>query len=340
MKIFKYTVFLLLIVFIGAAIYIAVQPNYFEVQRSRTMNVPVSMIYENVIDFKTWETWSSWIEEKPETQITYAELSKGVGGSYSWIDDDGEGNMKTLSAAPYDSIVQELQFQDYEPSAVIWKFIPTDDGKTEVVWSMKGEKVPFMFKTIAAISGGFDTMIGPDFERGLEKMDSILIESMKRYDIKVVGVTEYGGGFYLYKTTNATNANISQKMAEQYGGIMQYVMQNQIAMNGMPFTIYHEMNNDEGNVVMSNGLPVSQKIEVSADSDILCGYQPKMKVLKTTLTGNYTNLQYAWEEAMKYVTEHNLEVSDEKPFEIYSNDPGSFPNPADWRTDLFIPLKE
>ena len=52
-------------VFIGAAIYMAVQPNYFEVERSRTMNVPVSMIYENVIDFKTWESWSSWIEEKP-----------------------------------------------------------------------------------------------------------------------------------------------------------------------------------------------------------------------------------------------------------------------------------
>ena len=68
-----------------------------------------------------------------------------------------------------------------DPNASISKYMatklitfkPTDDGKTKVIWSMKGENVPFGFRAFATFSGGFDAMIGPDFERGLERLDSL-----------------------------------------------------------------------------------------------------------------------------------------------------------------------
>lgn len=339
MKALKYIIFLLLIAIIGLAIYTAVQPNNFEVTRSRTINAHPSIIYDNVIDFRNWESWSAWIEKEPETEVTYPELTKGVGGSYSWVDSHGPGNMKTLATEPYSSIDQELQFDDYDPSKVNWSFESTDNGKTKVTWTMKSDNIPFMFKFGSVFSGGFDNMIGPDFERGLEKMDSLVVESTKKYNIKINGVTEYGGGFYLYKTTNAKDSNISQKMGEQFGSLMGYVIENGIQMAGMPLTVYNEMNAENGTVIMSNGLPVNQKIEVAKDSDVSCGFIPKMKVLKTTLTGNYTNLGDAWETALKYIAENKLEQSEEKPFEIYTNDPGQFPNPADWKTEIYIPIK-
>ncbi|PTM10781.1 MAG: transcription activator effector-binding protein [Bacteroidetes bacterium] len=339
MKAFKFIVFLLLILIIGSCTYIAVQPNNYEVVRSRTIDAAPALIYDYVNDFRTWESWSSWIEKKPDTKITYPEQTKGVGGSYSWEDDDGVGNMKTIAATPYESIEQSMQFDNYEPSKVTWSFAPTTDGKTNVTWNMKGDKVPFGFKLYAVFSGGFDKMIGPDFERGLEKLDSLIVESTKKYEITINGITEYGGGFYLYKTTNAKDSNISQKMAEQYGSLMSYVTQNNIAIAGMPLTVYNEMNTENGTVIMSNGLPVNQKIEVSEDSDISCGYLPKTSVLKTTLTGNYTNLADAWDVALKYIADNNLVQSEEKPFEIYTNDPGEFPNPAHWITEIYIPLK-
>jgi len=338
MKAFKFIVFLLLILIIGACTYVAVQPNNYEVVRTRIIDASPALIYDNVIEYKTWETWSSWIEKKPDTKITYSEQTKGIGGSYSWEDDDGVGNMKTVAATPYESIEQSMQFQDYEPSKVTWKF-ESKDGKTNVTWIMNGNKVPFGFKLYAVFSGGFDKMIGPGFERGLEKLDSLIIESTKKFDIEINGITEYGGGFYLYKTTNAKNSNIRQKMAEQYSSLMTYVSKNDIQMAGMPLTVYNEMNPANGTVIMSNGLPVNQKIEVSEDSDISCGYMSKMSVLKTTLTGNYTNLGEAWEQALTYIADNNLMKSDEKPFEIYTNDPGQYPNPADWKTEIYISLK-
>lgn len=341
MKAFKLIVFLLLILIIGACTYVAVQPNNYEVVRTRTINAPATLIYDNIVEFRTWETWSSWIEKKPDTKITYPDQTKGVGGSYTWEDDDGIGNMKTIAATPSTYIEQSMQFEDYEPSKVTWNFETTDDGKTKVNWTIKGDKVPFGFKLFAVFSGGFDSMIGPDFERGLEKLDSLIVDSMTKFEVKIDGVTEYGGGFYVYKTTLANDQNISQVMGQQFGDIMGYLIPNKITPIGMPFTIYHtDMSQPGNNVTMSQAMPIATKVNPPEDSNILCDYIPKTKVLKTTLKGNYSNLSKAWEQTMKHISENNLEQSDIKPFEIYTNDPGDFSNPADWITEIYIPLVE
>ena len=339
MKSLKYILFLLLILFIGFSIYIAVQPNSYNITRNKTINAPAAVIFNNVNDYKNWEAWSPWIEQEPDLQITYSEQTSGVGGSYSWIGEDGPGNMKTLAVSPYDSISQEMQFSDFPPSNVYWKFEKAENG-TNVTWGMKSNKIPFMLKFFAAINGGMDKMVGPNFERGLEKLDSIIINSMKAYNIEINGITEYGGGFYLYKTTNASNANISQIMGQQYGSISAFMGQNNIAFNGMPFTIYHDMNMENGTVIMSNAIPVKEKIIITGDSNILCDYLPKMKVLKTTLKGNYSNLSEAWKTTMTYIAENNIEQAEYKPFEIYTTDPGNYPNPSDWITEIYIPIKE
>ncbi len=66
MKFLKYLLFLILIAIIGFAIYVAVQPNSFEVSRERTINAPASVLYDNVIDYKNWEAWSAWVEKEPD----------------------------------------------------------------------------------------------------------------------------------------------------------------------------------------------------------------------------------------------------------------------------------
>ncbi len=340
MKYLKYLLFILLILTIGFSIYIAVQPNSFEVARSKTIKAPAAVIYNNVIDFKNWEVWSSWAEADSDLIITLTEKTKGVGGSYSWEDKDGIGTMITLTAKPYTSIKQQMQFENFTPSDVSWDFKPNEDGSTEVIWSISGKDLPFMFKAFATVMGGMEKQIAPHYERSLEKLDSIVINSMKAFNVKINGITEYGGGFYLYKTTNATRSNISKIMGQQYGSIGLFMGQNNIAFAGMPFTIYHDMNMENGTVIMSNAIPVKEKVIITGDSNIICDYMPKMKVLKATLKGNYTNLAKAWETTMQYIAENNIEQSKHKPFEIYTTDPGQFPNPANWITEIYIPIKE
>lgn len=337
MKFLKYFFLLLLIAGIGFAIYVAVQPNEFNVTRTRNISAPQAVIYNNVIDFKNWESWSSWVEADPNMTITLSEKTKGVGGSYTWEDQDGIGKMENILAEPHQSIRQEMQFGDFPKSDVTWNFDAKDDGTTDVTWTITGKELPFGFKFFAALMGGMEKQIGPHYERSLHKLDSIVRKDMQRYSVKVNGVTEYGGGFYIYKTTNANGQNISSKMAENFGAVMQFMAKNNIKQSGMPLTVYNDMSSN--NVIMSNGIPVREKVEIPEGADVSIGLIPHTKVLKTTLMGNYTNLPKAWEATMTHLAQNGLQQSELMPFEIYTTDPDNYPNPADWKTEIYVPLK-
>ena len=339
MKFLKYVLFFLLIIIIGLAIYIAVQPNSFEVSRERTVEAPAAVLYDNVIDFKNWESWSPWVEKEPDLKLMFPEQTAGVGGSYSWEGKDGLGSMKTTDAAPYESIDQELQFEDFKPSSIKWTFEPTSDNKTKVTWKMNSEEVPFMFKGFAALSGGFDKMIGPDFERGLSKLDSITLVEMKKYSINVDGITDHSGGYYLYSTTSCKMDEFKSKMSEMMPKLEEFVKTNNIEMAGAPFVIYHKWDVENNAVMFSSCVPTTTRV-ITTESDVLTGKLDPFKAIKTTLTGDYDNLKEAWDTAMKYVSDNNLELIETGPMiEAYLTDPISEPNPAKWKTVIYLAIK-
>ena len=340
MKTFKYILFLLLIGIIGLSIYVAVQPNSFEVTRERTIDAPAAVIYNNLIDYKKWETWSPWLEKNPNTKITYADTTSGVGGHYSWEDEDGIGNMTTLSATPNSSIAQELKFEDYEPSIINWTLMPTSDGKTKVTWQIKGDNIPFMFKAYSAFSGGFDHMMGPDFERGLEKLDSVVVAKMKVYSVTIHGTTQHSGGFYLYNSTSCRIDEFEEKMQEQLSKVSDYALINNITTAGPPFTSFEKWDEDNNATIFSTCIPTTSRV-ITTESDILTGQLEPFRAVKTTLKGNYTNLKEAWDQSMAYVTEKGFEFTETGPMlEVYVTNPEDHPNPADWVTEIFIAIKD
>lgn len=339
MKALKYILFLLLILFIGFAIYIAVQPNSFEVQRTRTINAPASVVYENVIDLKNWEAWSSWVEADPDMKITLAEQTRGINGSYTWEDKDGIGRMTTIDTKANETIVQEMQFAEFPKSEVTWKLKPVANGKTDVTWMIKGKDLPFAFKAISLISGGMEKQIGPNYERSLEKLDSILVADMKKYSVNVEGVTQHSGGFYLYNTTSCKMEDFKSKMQEMMPQIGAYAISNNVTMAGKPFVIYHKWDEANNAVMFSCCIPTTSKI-VTEDPNVLTGQLEPFKAVKTILKGDYDNLKEAWEKSMSYIAKNNLEQIETGPMiESYLTDTATVENPANWLTEIYIAVK-
>ncbi len=339
MKILKYILLLLLILIIGFSIYIAVQPNSFDVTRTKTINAPQSVVYNNVIDFKNWESWSSWKEEKPETIITLAEKTEGVGGSYAWEDEDGIGSMKTIATEPMTSISQQMQFGDNPNSDVTWNLKPNDNGTTEVTWNIKGENLSFVFKAYSTVLGGMEKLIGPHFERGLTMLDSVLQTEMKVYSINIEGVTQHSGGYYLYNSTSSKFSEFEQNMKSMLPKVGAYAITHNVTMAGPPFILYHKWDEENDAIIFSCCVPTNSKI-VSNEPDILTGKLESFRTVKTVLKGNYDNLKEAWEATMNYIADNNLEmVEGGAMLETYLTDPMSKPNPAEWVTEIYVAVK-
>ncbi|WP_242158852.1 SRPBCC family protein [Aestuariivivens sediminis] len=339
MKGFKYVQLLILVLVIGAAIYITVQPNSFEVTRSRTIKAPAAVIYDHIIDFKNWEAWSPWIEQDSTIILTYPEQTKGVGGSYSWRDKDGVGTMKTLEAEADRTITQEMQFEDFPPSTITWRFNPMSSGETEVTWAISGEDLPFGFKMYTVLKGGMEEQIGPNFERGLEKLDSMVIADMNKYHITIEGQTEYSGGYYLYNTTSCKISDFESKMMEMMPKVEQFVTDHHINTAGASFVSFLKWDEANNATIFSCCVPTSEKV-IATESDIQTGKLEPFKAIKTTLTGDYEHLKEAWDKAMQYVTDTGYEFTQQGPMlEVYQTNPENTPNPSKWITEIYIAVK-
>ncbi|MEP5255307.1 MAG: SRPBCC family protein [Winogradskyella arenosi] len=339
MKALKYILLLVLILVIGLSIYVAVQPNSFEVSRTRTISAPHEVVYDNVIDFKNWSAWSAWIEENPDINIVLGEQTQGVGGSYKWNADGEQGRMETTAANPKQSITQELQFGTYPTSDVHWEFKPNDDGTTDVTWRISGKDLPFGFKMYMAFSGGMDKQIGPDYERGLEKLDSVVQAEMKVYSIQVEGLTQHSGGYYLYNTTSCKLSDFEANMKTTLGQVGSYALTHNISRAGQPFIYYHKWDEDNNAVIFSACIPTNSRV-ISEAPHILTGQLESFKTVKTVLTGDYSHLKAAWEATMTYIKEQNLELDESGPMlETYLTSPDTHPNPAHWKTEIYVAVK-
>ena len=339
MKGFKYVPLLILVLVIFGAVYVTVQPDNFEVTRSRTIKAPASVLYDQIIDFRKWEAWSPWIERDSTITLIYSDTTEGVGASYSWIEKDGKGSMTTLSAEDNASIEQSMQFEDFPASSIRWSFEPLDSDETEVSWTIAGDNLPFGFKLFAVFSGSMEEQIGPDFERGLEKLDSIALASMKVYSVTIEGVTEHGGGYYLHNTTSSKISDFESKMMGMMPKLEAYAAQNNISIAGAPFVNFLKWDEANNATIFSCCIPTTAKV-ISTEADILTGQLLPFKALKTTLKGDYENLKEAWDQSMAYVTDNELTFADTGPMrEAYHKGPADTANPAEWVTEIYIALK-
>ncbi len=344
MKILKYLFFLALIVVIGGAIYFATKDGSFSVSKNKTINAPAEVIYNNVKDFKNWETWGPWMTEDEKIELNYAEKTEGEGASYSWKSEEmGDGSLKTIRVIPNKEITQEMVFNASAgdiTSNMVWKFEETETpGTTRVTLEINGEK-SFLQKVYANIKNeNLEASLGNMYEQGLTNLEAVAIEEMKKFTVNVDGIAQHSGGYYLYNSTSAKMNDVGVKMGAMMGQVAGYMEANSIPMAGKPFTLYNLIDEANGTVIFSACVPTRDRVVTPEGSTIVSGFMEPVSALKTTLKGNYENLQEAYTQAQAYLSKNGLQPHPTaKIFEVYVTDPTEVPNPAHYVTEIYMPV--
>lgn len=340
MKIIKYLLFLILLIVIGGAIYFGTQDGTYDIKDSMVIQAPPEVVFNKVNDYKNWETWGPWKKEDPTIRFTYAEKTAGEGGSYSW---DGEinGSMTTTKVIPNKEIEQDLTLDtpggERHPK-VFWEFEEVAEG-TNVTWRITG-KHTLLDKVFFSLRGmDFKTQMHEMNIAGLEGINKEVIEDMKKYTINVDGVTQYGGGYYMYTTSVAKLQELDQKTEPMMIQVIDFVTKNNLNMAGKPFTLYNQIDNINNTVIFSTGVPVKERVITPDGSPVVCGFMEPVSAVKISLKGNYEHLQEAYKKGKQYIEKNGLQLDPNgKMFEVYITDPEETANPANWFTEVYIPI--
>lgn len=345
MKFLKYLFLLILVVLVAGAVYFGAQDGKFDVAATKDLQVPQALAFQTADNYQTWAQWGPWMETDPDIQLSYSDTIQGIGAAYSWTSEQpevGNGNMQTVAVVEQQSIDQKITFNSplgASTSDVYWRFEPGDNNTTKVTWGMKGE-LSLLEKVFMAFQpGSFEDATKAMYEKGLENMENYIQAQMAKFSVNFDGIVEYGGGYYMYVTESATTAGRALKMGPMLGEVMAYMQSNNIQQSGAPFTIFHQMDAEAGTVIFSAAIPVKERINTALDSKVLCGYMEPLTAVKTTLKGNYDHLDAAYKAAYTYIEEKALALDPEQPqFEVYASDPGLEPNPANWLTEIYVPI--
>ncbi len=339
MKVLKYLFLLLLIIFIGGAVFFSLKNGSYYISEKKTIQAPPSLIYEQIADFENWGNWNPWLSS-PDVINTLGKQTTGIDGSFSFKDESGNGSMKITQLDPDKSIVSQMNyhtsFTDSE-SIITTTINPVQNG-TEVVWSIKGED-GLKNKVMNFIFGlNLEKELKHKYKEGLNNIEKHLLTEMKKFEISNPALVDYGGGYILYKSSSTNMTQFTAEKVKSLQEIMEYMEGKNIYMFGMPMIIYDKIDEANGTVVFSTAIPVRDRVIPGSESTILCTYIEPTRAVKVTLQGTYNHLQEAWGKGEVFMAQQGYISGTQQPFEVYKTDPAITPNPAKILTEVYLPI--
>jgi hypothetical protein len=148
--------------------------DIYTIERSTSINARPELIYARIADFHRWTEWSPWEDLDPDLQRTYAGSESGTGAIYTWSGNRkaGEGRMEITEASEASKIQIALRFlKPFKLSSITIFELKQDGETTQVTWTMSGPRTTIL--KVIDFFRSMDQMIGPDLEKGLERLKAV-----------------------------------------------------------------------------------------------------------------------------------------------------------------------
>lgn len=160
-------------------------------------------------------------------------------------------------------------------------------------------------------------------------------EALVSYDISIKSIEAIP---VLFQSHTANREELGGVLAQCLPMVFGFVMENGLAPAGHPFVRYNNMTPGL-TFDIDAGIPLVEAPTQAppADSGILVGELFGGTVATTIHQGPYEGLGDAYAALEKWVAEGPATAIG-APWEIYLTDPGEVPDPADWLTEVFMPV--
>jgi effector-binding domain-containing protein len=317
-------------------------PKRVHIERSTTVERPVTMMFELLNGYRYFNEWSPWVGRDPKAEFVISGPESGVGARMSWAGDPqlvGSGWQEIVASRPYERIDFNLDFDAQGEAHTGFLLVP-QGGATRITWFFDSDLtkgVNLLDSFLARYFGLlFDRWIGGDYEQGLARLkqyaESLPVSDFSQLKIDRVDVAAEN---ILFVTTSSSQdpADIALAMAEAYSRVSGFMNSTGIDMVGAPMAITRTW--EEGSYSFDAAIPVNN-IPSDLPEGIEPGQSPSGPAVRAVHHGAYDQMMPTYEKLAAYMTAHGLSQGSVS-WEHYISDPANTV-PRDMITHVYIML--
>jgi effector-binding domain-containing protein len=328
-RIFIVVVILLLILIVISYLL----PGNYTVKRDIYIKADRSVIFDLTSNFTNWDLWTPWTKAVDSTvDFELVGPESQVGTQWKWNGKVlGNGEMTITEIKPDELIAYDLSFDHGKYQSKGKLIIEAQGDSNNVSWFDEGN---LGYNPISRYMGLFmDKMMGPDFEKGLDKLKKVAEVRNHWPKIEKKMMPEQ---LVLLIRDSAGPATYGKIMGKAFGEVMGFVKSNKLICTSAPFAIYIKWDSVTMFSVMDLGIAVEKA--VSGKGRIRLEKIPSQQVAIAHYFGGYDKTASTYFILEQYIKESGKQVAG-GPWEIYITDPTTVKDTAQWATDILFPVK-
>ena len=232
-------------------------------------------------------------------------------------------------------LTQKVRFAD-STHVYTWNIKPLTDSTSKVIVHVKDIDHSLMNKITLPFS---DT----DFEKRSRKTVLAYMENIKlhseKFKVNVVGEVDFPTKDIAYLPLQVTQFQKAGGMMRNNSYLSGELIGEKVQLDGPPMIEVTRWDRENDSlhynlaqpIIKSNQLPIHDEIKYKR----LFG----KRAIMAEYYGNYITSDRAWYAILDYAKKNGIEV-EEKPIEVFYNNPNMGGNELSWKAEIYMPIKE
>ncbi len=280
---------------------------------------------------------------KPHDYVVRFKIKTSPGTVYTSVNDWNFINQeldsfsyKIIDKKAFTSLHQTLNIKDRGLN-LTWNFKSLNDTVTHVIIGIS-EKENFIYNrlTVPFSNTKFKKTALNLIRNYKKEIENQLEKKFKVKNILIDTISETAYAYVEFKDIELRKK--ATQMMKYNAKLLEFIHLHQLKNGNYPFILVNNWDLNKGKIDFRFCFPIQQKDSMPIDNTIKFDILKSRKVLKAIYNGNYTTSDRAWFALHEYAKRHNIAIEN-KPIEIFYNNPHFGGNELEWKAEVFMPIK-
>jgi len=230
---------------------------------------------------------------------------------------------------------QEVKFGDSIHSYQ-WNIKPLTDSTSKVVVNIKDKQHSFANKIQVPFKEN-------DFTKQSKKTVLDFMENLddhtQKFKVTIVGEEDIPSKYLAYVPIKVKQFQKAGGMMKNFPYLTNELYVNGVELDGPPMIEITKWDRENDSLYYNFGQPIIRSERLPMGTDIEYKRIFSKRALKAEYNGNYITSDRAWYALLDYAEKNDIEVED-KPVEIFYNNPNTGGDELSWKAEIYMPIKE